>query len=193
MRSFTYIIIGFLFLLTACNKDEFYGEFPLGDELRFILPQSDTLNYFNADSTLNKLVFDASENYFYRDVYDEDGRTTYTADFEIYTKYYTSPSFNLYYYLYVKNTAELHKDILDISIKDNAANKITELHIEMPLVSYQTETIMPNIEFIDSIVVNEHTLYDVYFLESDGEAYYLKEGKGLVAFDLGNNSWIIPD
>jgi len=193
MRSYIYLSVIFFIVLTSCKKEKFYGEFPLSNELRFILPESDTLDYYRTDSVINLLAFDSSENFFYRDEYDKDGSVTYLADFEIYTQYHTSTAFNIYYYLYVNSSPELQSEFLDISIQDNSSEEIIELHIEMPLAAYQTETIQPNIEFADSAVVNEHTLYDVYYLEAEDEIYYMKEGKGLVAFDLGANSWVISE
>ncbi len=67
------------------------------------------------------------------------------------------------------------------------------LHIEMPLDYEREKGYETNIEFADSLMVNNVKFSDVYYIESDGLLYYLQEGKGLVAFEFDDDFWMLSD
>ncbi len=88
---------------------------------------------------------------------------------------------------------DVQRDVLDITIENNISKENIEIHIEMPLKNYQDRGYEPNIDFADSVIVNNVKLFDVYFTESNGLLYYLQKDKGLIAFEFNNDFWMLCD
>ena len=192
--SFLLLIILFL----SCTKEKYSGEFPLSDELKFLLPADNTYQYYSNDSVLNLISLSFTDTYYFKDTWDSDDGgygsiIEYTGDFETQIKNYTSDLFDINYRVFVDKYGDLQQDVLDITIESSLFNKLTDIHIEMPLEEDREWGYEPNIEFADSLMVNSEKLFEVYFIESNGLMYYLQKDKGLVAFELDDNFWMLYD
>jgi len=192
--SFLLLIILFL----SCTKEKYSGEFPLSDELKFLLPADNTYQYYSNDSVLNLISLSFTDTYYFKDTWDSDDGgygsiIEYTGDFETQIKNYTSDLFDINYRVFVDKYGDLQQDVLDITIESSLFNKLTDIHIEMPLEEDREWGYEPNIEFADSLIVNSEKLFEVYFIESNGLMYYLQKDKGLVAFELDDNFWMLYD
>jgi len=192
--SFLLLIILFL----SCTKEKYSGEFPLSDELKFLLPADNTYQYYSNDSVLNLISLSFTDTYYFKDTWDSDDGgygsiIEYTGDFETQIKNYTSDLFDINYRVFVDKYGDLQQDVLDITIESSLFNKLTDIHIEMPLEEDREWGYEPNIEFADSLMVNSEKLFEVYFIESNGLMYYLQRDKGLVAFELDDNYWMQVD
>ena len=182
----------------SCTKEKYSGEFPLSDELKFLLPADNTYQYYSNDSVLNLISLSFTDTYYFKDTWDSDDGgygsiIEYTGDFETQIKNYTSDLFDINYRVFVDKYGDLQQDVLDITIESSLFNKLTDIHIEMPLEEDREWGYEPNIEFADSLIVNSEKLFEVYFIESNGLMYYLQKDKGLVAFELDDNFWMLYD
>jgi len=191
-------VVFLITLFVGCTKDKYSGEFPLSDELKFLLPASDISTYINNDSIINTVTLSFIDNYYFSDTWDTDdggvgGIIEYTGDFETYIKNYTSDLFNINYRIFVDKYGDLQQDILDITIESNFNKDEISVYIEMPLKDYQDRGYEPNIEFADSLIVNSVKLFEVYFIESNGLMYYLQKDKGLVGFEFDDDFWMLED
>lgn len=191
--SFLLLII----LFSGCTKEKYSGKFPLSDELKFLLPADNTYQYYSNDSVLNLMSLSFTDTYYFNDTWDSDdggfGRIIeYTGDFETNVKNYTSDLFNIDYRIFVDMYGDLRQDVLDVTIESNIIENEISVYIEMPLKDYREHGgYKPNIEFADSLIVNSEKLFEVYFIESNGLMYYLQKDKGLVAFELDDNFWML--
>jgi len=199
MKFYLFSVFLLIILLSGCTKERYSGEFPLSDELKFLLPVDSTYRYYSNDSVINLMSLSFTDNYYFNDKWDSDdggfGRIIeYTGDFETKVKNYTSDLFNINYRIFVDMYGDLRQDVLDITIENNFKEDEISVYIEMPLTDYREfGGYEPNIEFADSLMVNNEKLFEVYFIESDGLMYYLQKNKGLVAFELDDNFWILID
>lgn len=192
--SFLLLII----LFSGCTKEKYSGEYPLSDELKFLLPANNICQYCSNDSVINLMSLSYTDNYYFNNSWDSDdggfGRNIeYTGDFETNVKNYTSDLFNINYRIFVDMHGDLRQDVLDITIESNFIEDEIIVHIEMPLKDYRERGYEPNIEFADSLMVNNEKLLEVYFIESNGLMYYLQKNKGLVAFEFDDNFWMLYD
>ncbi len=201
MRIRTYHIMTFLLLvlLLGCTKVRYNDRFSLSDELIFLLPADSNYQYNNSDSVINLMTLSFTDNYYFRDTWDRDdggwGRTIqYDADFETYIKYYSSDFFDISYNIFVDKTNLLQYDILDITIESNTTGETSNVHIKMPLEDYRELGYdEPNIDFADSLIVNNVKLFGIYYVESDELLYYLQRDKGVVAFKFDGDFWFLDD
>ena len=181
--------------MSGCTKEKYSGEFSLSDELKFLLPTENTYQYYSNDSVLNLMSLSYTDNYYFNDTWDSDDGgfariIEYTGDFEAYIKNYTSDLFNINYRIFVDKYGDLQQDVLDITIESNSIENEMSVHIEMPLKDYREYGgYDSNIEFADSLMINNEKLFEVYFIESNGLMYYLQKDKGLVAFEFDNNNY----
>jgi hypothetical protein len=199
MKRKFYLFLVFLLvvILSGCKKERYSGQYPLSDELKFLLPIDSTCQY-NNDSIINLITLSFTDNYYFNDTWDtDDGGLTgiiyYTGDFETYIKYYTSDLFNINYKIFVDKHMDVQRDVLDITIENNISKENIDIQIEMPLKDYQDRGYEPNIDFADSVIVNDVKLFDVYYIMSNGSMYYLQKDKGLIAFEFNDNYWMLCD
>ena len=68
-----YIISVFLLIviLSGCKKERYSGQYPLSDELKFLLPIDSTCQY-NNDSIINLMTLSFTDNYYFSDTWDTD-------------------------------------------------------------------------------------------------------------------------
>jgi len=197
IKFYFFLVFLLIILLSGCRKERYSGQYPLSDELKFLLP-IDSICQYNNDSIINLMTLSFTDNYYFNDTWDtDDGGLTgiiyYTGDFETKIKHYTSDLFNINYKIFVDKHMDVQRDVLDISLENNISNENIDIHIEMPLKDYQDRGYDPNIDFADSVIVNDVKLFDVYFVESNGLLYYLQKDKGLIAFEFNNNFWMLTD
>ena len=62
---------------------------------------------------------------------------------------------------------DLRQDVLDITIESSSVNTHTDILIEMPLKDYRKRGYESNLEYTDSLIVNNIILFEVYFIESN--------------------------
>lgn len=198
-RLIHFFTILVLFILLACSKEKYSGMYPLSDELKFLLPIERTYNYYSTDS-VNCLMNLSDANYFYMNErrWDSDdggvGQTIYyTGDFEANNLKYTSDLFSINYFIYVDKHGDLQQDVLDINIDSHSSGEIINIHIEMPLPDYLDRGYKSNINFADSLTVNNVKLFNIYYTGSNDLTYYLQEEKGLVAFEFDNEFWMLSE
>ncbi len=99
-------IITFIITIFGCTKEKYSGQYPLSDELKFLLPIANTNTYENNDSIINIMTLSYTDNYYFNDNWDSDeggfGRIIeYTGDFETQIKNYSSDLFNINYRIFV--------------------------------------------------------------------------------------------
>jgi hypothetical protein len=198
MKFYIFSVFLLIVILSGCKKERYSGQYPLSDELKFLLPLDSTCSYKNNDSIFNFMTLSFIDNYYFSDTWDtDDGGLNriiyYTGDFETYIKYYTSDLFNINYKIFVDKHMDVQRDVLDITVESNISEEYIDIHIEMPLTEYREWGYEPNIYFADSLIVNNVKLFDIYFTESNGLLYYLQKDKGLIAFEFNNSFWMLMD
>ncbi|MCD4729721.1 MAG: hypothetical protein K8R74_03910 [Bacteroidales bacterium] len=197
IKFYFFLVFLLIILLSGCRKERYSGQYPLSDELKFLLP-IDSICQYNNDSIINLMTLSFTDNYYFNDTWDtDDGGLTgiiyYTGDFETKIKHYTSDLFNINYKIFVDKHMDVQRDVLDISLENNISKENIDIHIEMPLKDYQDRGYEPNIDFADSVIVNDVKLFDIYFTESNGLLYYFQKDKGLIAFEFNNSFWKLTD
>ena len=174
--------------LISCTKEKYSGKYDLGENTIKLLPTSDSTSYINIDSSKVQLIVTENYKYYQIDIWDTDdgglGTVNYTGDFETRFIKYESEFIHVFCELFVDKHGELHQDILSLIYENRLSGENYKVAIEIPADYCLEMGYQSNLQFADSITINKHLLYDVYFVELNTVKFYLQEGKGLVTVDV---------
>lgn len=195
MKNLTSISVLLLLFNLACTKvDE--GEVYISQEYKNILPQQDTIKYVNQDKVETPLMLFYSKMELEEQLVETDVgivlRTDFYADAESLVKRFNSQYFQISYYmsLWMNNAGK--SETLTTKIKSNVTNKeyviVNEVYDEKRNPDYYE-----GFDFVDSLRLNDTTLYNLYLLNEAGNQYYFQKGKGVVVFDIDNNKWNVSN
>ena len=187
-RCRTIGLLSLIILSNSCISTSHSGEYPVPDEVKPVIPQSEEIVYTSPGGYEIHLTQYTFLRFYKEEVWESDPYSQILGDFEHITKVYQSDSMRIGYELYA-STAVWDNEI---RLKLEVLHKANDLTISLnePVINYQQE-LFPYWEYTDSIVLNGQFYYNVYSTETGINHLYYQMNNVLISFTLAGRQWYL--
>jgi hypothetical protein len=183
-----FLILAFM----SCKKEVDDGYFALPESAKIFLPVNDELIYQNSTGESDTLLLGSEEKYYKPEVVDTDGsfmtKYSYIQNYEHLIYKFNSGKLNMQYHLYFDQSPFGPMENFEIYLISSFSQEEIKLKVS-------NEDMLDNIWscyiHLNTIVLNENTYNDVYYLLSGDKLFYFQQEKGLIGFTYNNVLWVL--